>query len=403
MTTAGAAVGLGNIFRFPYLAARYGLPFIIVYIFFLLVIGLPLLLSEIAFGRRFSGRKLGRRFGLLTLFCSANSFIILTYYTLLTAFVLLAVFFSFRLLSANTASAVFEPFLKGGTPFPLLSLVFTMAALFFCFGDTKRIEKISTVSVIFSVGVIFAVALFRGLVYYEKLGSLFTFDFTIFLLPHFWVDTLSQVFFSLSVAVGVLTAYGSCLKREENLVFCGVGVALVDLTVSLLATVIYATTDSEASGLFDSFSVYPDAFSSLGVLGFGLCFLFYLSLSFLCMDSLVSYLKSALLLIFPKRVKSEVSSAVVLCLVAFVFGLFLLFGSPADNIGFIDGKITPLIILFAALYETALFSRREILLQILDDINFRSDFKIIFRFFSLAIGLFAPLLILLLIIVQIFF
>ena len=58
MTAVGAAVGLGNIFRFPALCVKYGAPFILVYIMSLVVLGLPLLFSEIAFGRRF-GKTVG--------------------------------------------------------------------------------------------------------------------------------------------------------------------------------------------------------------------------------------------------------------------------------------------------------------------------------------------------------
>ena len=127
LTAVGAAVGLGNVFRFPYLAMKYGLSFVLVYILFLCLLGLPLLLSEIAFGRAFAFKKADRKTALLSRFCSFNSFFVFGYYTLLFAFVIMAATGS---LGGNfsSLSALSEGSSSGGHTVNVLFLIFAFAA-----------------------------------------------------------------------------------------------------------------------------------------------------------------------------------------------------------------------------------------------------------------------------------
>lgn len=398
LTAVGAAVGLGNVFRFPYLAMKYGLAFVLVYVIFLCALGLPMLLSEIAYGRRFCGRAPGRRAAFSSKFCAFNSLFIFGYYTLLTTLVLLAAFWSAGG-DFSALSSLSEGRYKDGFGLPLLFLAFSFAAVLFCFGDAERIGKISTVSVILSLLVLFLLALFRATDAPEALSPLFRLDFSYLSAGEFWFDALSQVFFSLSIAIGVLTAYGGLLRGTESIVSCGIYIAAVDLAVSLLAAVIYATVGGRADGLFDSFAVYPSAFFELGAAGAFLCFLFYTALGFLCLDSVVSFLKSSVVLLYPKFIKKEGTAAVILTLSAAVFALFLLFFGAKESIAFLDGKITPTLILLGGLSLTLLFSKREVFEGVSDELGLgkmKATFKVLLH-------LFAPIFILLLLFAQIFF
>lgn len=397
LTAVGAAVGLGNVFRFPYLAMKYGLSFVLVYILFLCLLGLPLLLSEIAFGRAFAFKKTDRKTALLSRFCSFNSFFVFGYYTLLFAFVIMAATGS---LGGNfsSLSALSEGSSIGGHTVNVLFLIFAFAAALFCFGDAKRIGAISTVSVIISLLIIACLAVFRAILFPESLAPLFRVDFSFFADINFWFDALSQVFFSLSVAIGVLTAYGGLLKKGESIVLCGIYIAAIDLLVSLFAAVIYATVGGRVDGLFDSFSVYPKAFFELGSAGPFLCFLFYISLGFLCLDSVVSFLKSSVCFLFPKRVKNEGAAAVILSLVAFCFALVLLLLGARDSISFVDGKITPTLILLGGLSLTIIFSKKEIFTSVSGELGL-GRFSRIFRVLVCRI---APVFIIFLLAAQIF-
>lgn len=397
LTAVGAAVGLGNVFRFPYLAMKYGLSFVLVYLLFLCLLGLPLLLSEIAFGRGFAFKKPDRKTALLSRFCSFNSFFVFGYYTLLFAFVIMAAIGS---LSGDFSalSALSEGSSSGGHAVNILFLIFAFAAALFCFGDAKRIGAISTVSVIISLLIIVSLALFRAFLFPESLEPLFRVDFSFFADINFWFDALSQVFFSLSVAIGVLTAYGALLKKGESIVLCGIYIAAIDLLVSLFAAVIYATVGGRVDGLFDSFSVYPKAFFELGAAGPFLCFLFYISLGFLCLDSVVSFLKSSVCFLYPKRLKKEETAATVLSLFAFCFALVLLLLGARDSISFVDGKITPTLILLGGLSLTIIFSKKEIFTSVKDELGL-GRFSRIFRVLVCRI---APVFIIFLLAAQIF-
>ena len=226
-------------------------------------------------------------------------------------------------------------------------------------------------------------------------------DFSVLLLPRFWLDSAAQVFFSLSLAVGVLTAYGGCLKSCENIVSCGVLIALFDLAVSIAASVIYATVEQKSDGLLSSFSVYPKAFSSFGAFSVPVCFLFYLSVAFLCLDSVFSYLKSATLLIFPKYVKNENTAATILAFLCGFSGLFLL-NEGVPRISFIDTKITPVLVLTAGIFEVLFFSKKEIKASLFSELKFSPPNSKKSKSFSLLLFVLAPTILILLMLTEIF-
>lgn len=412
MTAVGAAVGLGNIFRFPALCVKYGAPFILVYIMSLLVLGLPLLFSEIAFGRRFGQtapecfKNADKKALPLSLFCSANSFIIVTYYCVLFSFTVLASVFSYRLFSLSPSSAqnVFTPLIFPNSFSPVLVcfLIFSWAAALLCFGGAKRLGKISTASVIFASSVIFLLSLISIFTSKGTVFSFLKFSFSVFALPSFWLDTLGQVFFSLSLSVGVLITYGACLDKKENIIKCGFWIAFFDLLISLAATVIFVAVDADGSGgLLSSFSAYPKAFASFGVFSAPICFLFYLSVGFLCLDSVFSYLKSAVSFFVFTLGGKELFWAVGVSSVSGVLGLFMLQGEGLKFLNLLDGSIAPFLILLAGLLHTVLFSRGAVKSALLLELGLRKNYHL--RVFSLLVGLFCPTLILVLLIAQIFF
>lgn len=411
MTAVGAAVGLGNIFRFPALCVKYGSVFILVYIMLLFILGLPLLFSEIAFGRRFGKtapecfKKADKKAFPLSFICSANSFVIMTYYCVLFSFTVLAAVFSYKLfgISESSAEKVFTPiiFSENFSPTLVCFLIFSWAAVLLCFGGAERLGKISTASVIFASFIIFSLA-FWGII--SSSGAVFSFlkfKLSFFTVPDFWLDALGQVFFSLSLMVGVLITYGACLNKKESIIKCGISIALFDLLISLAATLIYVSVGvSGEGGLLDSFSAYPKAFASFGVFSAPVCFLFYLSVGFLCLDSVFSYLKSAVSFFVYTLGGKEVFWAVGTATVSAVLGLFMLQGKGLNALGVLDRSIAPFLILTSGLFHTALFSRPHVHSALLFELG--AGKTLWRRLFSLSVGLFAPLVLLVLLITQIF-
>ena len=412
MTAVGAAVGLGNIFRFPALAVKYGSAFILVYIILLFVLGLPLLFSEIALGRHFGKtapecfKNADKKAFPISFLCSSNSFIIMTYYCVLLSFTVLATVFSYKLIGISEAEAtdVFTPliFTDGFSPVLVCFLIFSWSAVMLCFGGAERLGKISTASVIFASFIIFSLALFsifstRGAVF-----SFLKFNFSVFNGWDFWSDTLGQVFFSLSLSVGVLVTYGACLEKKESIVKCGTLIGLFDLLISLAATVIFVAVNADGEGgLLSSFSVYPKAFASFGVLSAPVCIFFYLSVGFLCLDSVFSYLKSAVSFFVYRLGGKEVFWAVGVASVSCLLGFFLLSVEGLEFLGILDQNITPFLIIITGLLEISLFSRQNVKSALSYELGIYSPF--LRRLFSLSVSLFAPVILLLLLLSQIFF
>lgn len=417
MASVGSAVGLGNIFRFPALAVSYGLVYIIVYIILLFAVGLPLLMSELALGRKYGGSAVKSlssvkpKYGFIGWLCCGNSFIIMTYYCLLFSFVLLAAVFSFRLADTTpqTAAEVFPNYLyPDGFPiYPLLFLIIGWAAVILCFGSAERLGRISTAGVIFASLVLGILALIRGFSYPEQLLSFCGLELTHLLSVRFWCDALGQVFFSLSVMVGVMPAYGSFLSKKESIAGTSLIIALFDLAVSLAATVIYATVAEGGSseGLLACFSVYPKAFMSLSspVLGAVTAFLFYLSLALLCLDSVFSYLKSISSALFDRLGKNETAAAVIISLISAFLGLFMLGRSGKDIIGFLDGRVTPLLTLITGIFEVAVFRALAKSEGLINEINRGSIRGYPARFYKISVCFLTPAVIIILILSEILF
>lgn len=411
MASVGSAVGLGNIFRFPALALKYGLIFIIIYILFLLTVGIPLLTSELALGRKYGGsavniiRSSNPRFTPLGTVCSINSFIILTYYTVLYSYVVLAAFFSWNLKSKTPDDAqrlLPEIIYRGDFPlFTLVFLIFAAASVMLCFGSAERLGKISTASVTFATVIIGVMAVFGGVSGAENLRSFISLSLHPLLNIGFWTDTLGQVFFSLSIMVGVMLTYGAFLKKGESIALCGFIIAFFDLAVSLTATLIYAAVGSSQQGLFACFSVYPKAFASLGgAVGSAVSLLFYLSVAVLCLDSVFAYLKSVCSAMSEKFRVKENGCAAVVVLVSTSLGFLLLGEKGKGLIELVDGKAVPLITLATGFFEVLLISKEK---ELIREINSGGWVKISPAFFSFSIKIFIPIAILLLFVLQIFF
>ncbi len=414
MASVGSAVGLGNIFRFPSLAVKYGIIFVLMYIFLLLLTGVPMLMSEIALGRRYGGsavKSIGRAnpaFLPVGWLSAANSFIIMTYYCLLFSYVLLTAFFSFRLLgetpdrSADLFTDIIYP--KG---FPTAGLIFLLigwAIVMLCYLDAERLGKISTVGVIFASAVIGIMAVAGGIS--NPSGVI---DFLRFAPQHtfsvdFWLDCLAQVFFSLSVMVGVMPVYGACLDKKENILSSALAVAFFDLLVSLASTLIYIGADAKGSqGLFACFSVYPKAFSRLGPgIGMAVAALFYLSVAVLCLDSVFAYLKSVATAVSEKIWLAEQKTARILSIIAAVFGLSLLGRGGGRTLEYIDGEIVPLLTLIIGIFE-AVFFAGLVDKGLLSEINLNAKNLLPRRIFRFSVAFLSPAVMIILIIAQIFF
>ncbi|MBR0246335.1 MAG: sodium-dependent transporter [Bacteroidales bacterium] len=248
---AGSAVGLGNIWRFPYVLGQYGgAAFILVYIAASLLVALPIFFAESVIGRR-SGRDTYGAMQLLApgtawkwagLLTILSPLLILSYYSVVGGW---SVEFLFKSLSFTFTENASEAEVSGyfghfisSTWQPLLShtLFMTMVAGVVLGGVKNGIERFSKVA----MPLLFVLILFIVGYSLTLPGSRAGVEYLV--KPDFsrlnadaYAAALGQAFFSLSLGVGTVLTYASYVKKEENLVVSGVGTAVSDLLFAMIA------------------------------------------------------------------------------------------------------------------------------------------------------------------------
>ena len=351
MTASSAAVGLGNIFRFPALAARYGISFILFYIAALFTVGLPLLYAELCFGHSKGPTGDSKVTDAL---CRINCTAVLCCYIVFFALVL-----------KGAVNALFS----GVSDYFFLLLAAALAII--CFGSAEKISKLAEVGLVFSVSVILIIAALGLINKPSSLSGLFYPSGKPFS-ADFFAAVFGQVFFSLSLAVGVMTTYGSMLTQGTPLLKSAVAVCLTDFGVSVLSTVVYLCLGGSDGAVYEGLSAYPLLFSSFfGVrVGRAVTLFFFSGLTLLSLSAVISYIKA---LSVNGRKERKTAAAVTLFTAA--VGL-LLITNELRGLRLTDQSILPLIGLFAGTVEAFFLSFKV------------KRFKLLLRFFIPALLIF---------------
>ena len=242
---AGSAVGLGNLWRFPYLAAKYGGGiFILVYLILAVTFGFTLMITEIAIGRKtglsaagaFS--KLDKRFGFVGALGCVVPFIITPYYCVIGGWVVkYMVTFLTGQINAAASNTYFTDFIaKPLEPVLWFAIYVVLTAVVVIIGVQKGIEKASTILMPVLVVLIIAISGFsitrpgalEGVKYY-LLPDFSAFSATTIL------AAMGQLFYSMSLAMGIMMTYGSYMKKDTDLRGSVRQIELFDTLVAFLA------------------------------------------------------------------------------------------------------------------------------------------------------------------------
>ena len=245
LAAAGSAVGLGNIWRFPYLAAKYGGGiFLLVYILLAVSFGFALMCAEIAIGRK-TGQSainafgaLNKKYSFIGWLASIVPMIILPYYSVIGGWVT-KYFWVFVSGGAETSAkeGYFEGFISRPIePIGWFLLFIALTALIVLFGVEKGIEKVSKWMMPVLVALTLFVAIYSlcmpgaidGLVYYIKP------DFSKFSATTV-LAAMGQLFYSMSIAMGIMITYGSYMKKEINLENSVKQIEVFDTGIAFLA------------------------------------------------------------------------------------------------------------------------------------------------------------------------
>ena len=321
LAAAGSAVGLGNLWRFPYLAAQHGGgTFLLVYLILAVTFGFALMVAEIAIGRKTGLSAIGafkaldKRFGFLGVLASAVPIIILPYYCVIGGWVS-KFFATYATNGAQTAAshtvlngkelAYFQVFVsKTVEPIGWFFLFVGLTGLIVLFGVEKGIEKVSKfmmpvlvlISVFVAVYSITIPGALDGFIYYIKPNFA---DFGIETI----VAAMGQLFYSMSLAMGIMITYGSYMRKEDNLESSVRQIEIFDTAIAFLSGMMIVPAVFAFSGgdptKIDAgpglmFQTLPQVFESMtggraiGLVFFLLVFLAALTSSISLMETIVS-------------------------------------------------------------------------------------------------------------------
>ena len=310
----GSAVGLGNVWRFPYLTYKFGGgAFLIPYLISLLVIGIPLLMLEFALGQKFqkgavrSFNSLHPTLGVIGLGAILAGFVVVIYYAVVMAWSLVYLLKSFNTnlpWSSNAESYFFNSVLGitdsvgnigGISPALVLALLAVWIGIFLIV--RKGVKSVGKVVVItMPLPIILLIILFiRGITLpgaFSGIAAYLKPDFSAILDPEIWLAAVSQIFFTLSVAFGIMIAYASFNKKTQSVAGDTYITAFADAAISLFAGFVVfsilgymATTagvgidEVATSGPGLAFVVFPQALSLMPFAWFFSILFFYLLLT----------------------------------------------------------------------------------------------------------------------------
>lgn len=306
LIAAGCAIGLGNVWRFPYITGQYGgAIFVFIYIFFLVVLGLPLLMMELAVGRA-SRRSLARSFEELSpnskwhynkFWMIAGNYVLLSFYSVVTGWMLYYCVKGFTgefgvNSDAATAGQSFGHMLASPSDMLMNMLAVVAIAFTVCsMGLRKGVERITKPLMILLFALLFFLAIrsftldgfAAGIEYYLKPDLSKITDGGAARVFEVLSAAMAQAFFTLSIGIGAIQIFGTYMDSQRTLASEGLSILCLDTTVALISGLVifpacftYGVEPGQGPGLI--FVTLVSVFSHManGALWGGLFFLFML-------------------------------------------------------------------------------------------------------------------------------
>lgn len=370
----GSAVGLGNVWRFPYLAGKYGGgAFLIPYLIMLVVLGVPLLIMEFAIGQRMqlgavgSFRKIRHKLAGIGLGAVLCGFVVCSYYAVIMAWSVLYCTYSFDLKWGDNTEAFFhksvlhlssDPAQIGfiSTPILLALVVVWLFIYFSVWKGVKSVGKVVLVTMPLPI-ILLIILVIRGLTLPGGLDGVKFYlrpNVEAFLDRELWSAAASQIFFTLSIAFGIMIAYASYRHESSDIAKSAVVTAVTNSAISIVAgfavfsTLGYMAAQSgiditeyaKDKGMGTSFVVFPRALSMLPLAPlFALAF--FIMLVTLAVDSAFSLVEAVSTVVhdrYPQIRKESVTLCV--CLAGFACGIVFTTSAGLIYLDIVDYFIT---------------------------------------------------------------
>ena len=345
MALAGSAIGLGNIWRFPYVVGENGgAAFILVYAAATLILSLPIFLGEAIIGRRSQSgcrgamERLapGSRWKWLGYLSVLTPMIIVSYYSVVGGWSLdylcKSLSFSFVRDSEAAISTMFGGLISSvWTPILFHTLFLAASTLIVMLGVKGGIERFSKICLPLLFLLIVAIAVYSVTLPGARPGVdyLLKPDFSK-LTPRSCAYALGQSFYSLSLGMGIIITYSSYVSKDENLLASGAGTAVFDLFFALLAgfaimPAVFAAGIEPSSGAGLIFDTLPYIFHRMGetmpVVSSVAAILFFVTILFAAMTSSVSLLEVGVSYLVEEKGLKRPAACAAVCGAAWLVGI----------------------------------------------------------------------------------
>lgn len=426
LAAIGSAVGLGNAWRFPGLAAKHGGgTFLLVYLFAMLAMGIPLLMMEIAVARKFrkgaieSMRGIGKKWEPVGWAATSNAFVIVCYYSVVFAWVILMFFNSWQFAGmTHDNEAAGNLFMKltestaaiEGSSIPgivLLCLLVAWGLIFFCIRNgASSVGKVVKFTV-FAPVVLLVVMAIKGCTMpgaLDGLKILFVPDFTQLGDATLWVDAVGQVFYSLSIMMAIMFAYGSYVGDDADIAADAMIIAFSDMAISVLSGIVMFSTmggtgmldQITESGIGTAFFVYPQAIVNLTDLGwFNAIFgaVFYLMLITLAIDSAFSIVEGVSAAVADKFHLKPKNVTLAICAVAGLISIVFVTQAGLAWLDIVDNWANSVNLIIVGVLECIAIGWTFNLRKVLKEVNKNAKrFVTPYWWFAASIKFIAPIL-----------
>ncbi|MBR3417216.1 MAG: sodium-dependent transporter [Oscillospiraceae bacterium] len=352
LAAAGSAVGLGNIWRFPYLAAKYGGGiFLLIYLILAVTFGFSLMITEIAIGRRTGKSVIGayesisKKFSPLCWLAAFVPVIITPYYCVIGGWVLkyLVTFVRGAGSSAAGDGSFFTGFIGSSGEPTVYFLIFLLAtAAVVMLGVEKGIERISKFMMPLLVLLTLGIAVYtltldgaaEGLKYYLLPNFK---GFTLSMLLKTVAAAMGQLFYSMSLAMGIMVTYGSYMRKEDSLEQSVRQIEIFDTGIAILAGLIivpavFVFSGGDASALNAGpslmFITLPNVFSTMAggqIVGA----VFFVLVALAAMTSSISLMETVVSIIMEKFRLRRIPACLITVLICLLLGMLSVLGYSA--------------------------------------------------------------------------
>jgi neurotransmitter:Na+ symporter, NSS family len=356
LAAAGSAVGLGNIWKFPYMTGQSGGgAFVLVYLLTITFIGLSLFIGEVLMGKASRNDTVStfeelaprhKQAWKYAGFMSFTGLFILSFYLVVIGWIFKYIVQSFYALpsTGESAGALFKTMLSqdANGQFFYFNIAFFLTLWIVTRGIKKGIEKANLILMPLLIGILIALFIYSTNLdgFSKAIEFLFMPDWSKAISATVILKAVGHAFFTLSLGMGTIMTYAASLSKDTNIVKASASVALLDTVIALMAGVVifsfmFNAGENPAGGPGLVFISLPTVFSSFGTLGNVFCFAFFVALGFAGITSAVSIIEPTVMYLTNRFKFSRRKALVILGTATYILGTMALLSNIQEYASYV--------------------------------------------------------------------